>query len=120
LRYALQLRRSPSITALNGFARLLRGEMDCALFRSSGDQSSSTFRYINGASFFMDGETLCFEISANAFLWKMVRSIVGSLLAYEAEALSPSRVLDYLKSGDRRLAGPTAPPHGLTLWRVEY
>ena len=119
-RYALHLRRIPNIAALNGFARLLRGEMDCSLFASAVDKGCSTFRYINGARFFMDGRTLCFEISANAFLWKMVRSIVGSLLFYEEQRLPEPVFLDYLKRGDRRLAGPTAPPHGLTLWRVDY
>jgi tRNA pseudouridine38-40 synthase len=119
-RYALTIRRIPGMAALNGYAALLRGEMDCSLFASPADKSLSRFRYINGACFFAEGDALCFEISANAFLWKMARSIVGSLLFYEERALPLGEFEDYLKTGDHRLAGPTAPPHGLTLWKVTY
>jgi tRNA pseudouridine38-40 synthase len=119
-RYALQTRRIPDIAALNGYAALLREEMDCSLFASPADKSLSRFRYINGAYFFAEGDTLCFEVSANAFLWKMVRCIVGSLLFYEERGLPLGVFEDYLKAGDHKLAGPTAPPHGLTLWKVTF
>lgn len=119
-RYALQTRRIPDMAALNRYAALLRGEMDCSLFASPADKSLSPFRYINGTCFFAEGDALCFEISANAFLWKMVRCIVGSLLFYEERGLPLGVFGDYLKAGDHRLAGPTAPPHGLTLWKVTF
>jgi tRNA pseudouridine38-40 synthase len=119
-RYALQIWRIPDLAALNGFASLLRGEMDCSLFASPADKSLSRFRYINGAYFFVEGDTLCFEISANAFLWKMVRSVVGSLLYYEERGLPLEAFKAYLKEGDHKRAGPTAPPHGLTLWKVSF
>jgi tRNA pseudouridine38-40 synthase len=61
-----------------------------------------------------------FEIRANAFLWKMVRSIVGTLLHYEGKGLSPGEFKQILASGIRKLAGPTAPPQGLFLWKIEY
>ena len=105
---------------LNGYAALLRGEMDCSLFASPADKSLSRFRYINGAYFFAEGDALCFEISANAFLWKMARCIVGSLLFYEERGLPLGVFEGYLNAGDHRLAGPTAPPHGLTLWKVTF
>jgi tRNA pseudouridine38-40 synthase len=119
-RYALTIRRMPDIAALNGYAALLRGEMDCSLFASPADKSLSRHRFINGACFFAEGDALCFEISANAFLWKMTRCIAGSLLFYEERALPLGVFADYLKAGDHRLAGPTAPPQGLTLWKVTY
>jgi tRNA pseudouridine38-40 synthase len=61
-----------------------------------------------------------FEISANAFLWKMVRSIAGTLLRFEACRLPEAAFRDLLLSGDHKMAGPTAPPQGLFLWNVEY
>jgi tRNA pseudouridine38-40 synthase len=119
-RYALPMRRVPDLASLNRYAERLRGEMDCSLFASPADTCPSRFRYINGACFFAEGDALCFEISANAFLWKMVRSIVGSLFFYEERGL-PLGVFDgYLREGDHRFAGPTAPPHGLTLWKVTF
>jgi tRNA pseudouridine38-40 synthase len=119
-RYALQLWRTPDIAVLNDFASLLYGEMDCSLFASPADRSLSRFRFINSAYFFVEGDALCFEISANAFLWKMVRCITGSLLHYEERGLSRETFLAHLKTGDHNRAGPTVPPHGLTLWKVLY
>ena len=120
LRYALQLWRQPDIRMLNAYARLLRGEMDCSIFTSAGDQSKSRNRFIYHAHFFYQGEYLVFEISANAFLWKMVRSIVGSFLFYEEKNIPPREVKKMIEAGNRNLAGPTAPPQGLFLWNVDY
>jgi tRNA pseudouridine38-40 synthase len=72
------------------------------------------------ANFFYQGEYLVFEISANAFLWKMVRSIIGSFLYYEEKKFSPQEVKKMIEVGDRSLAGTTAPSQGLFLWNVEY
>ena len=46
-------------------------------------------RYVAESSFRWEGEALVYEIAANAFLWRMVRSLVGSMLAYEAPRTRP-------------------------------
>jgi tRNA pseudouridine38-40 synthase len=120
LRYALQLWRRPRLSVLNGYARQLLGERDCSLFALPRDRSESRNRYISGAHFFTQGDSLIFELTANAFLWKMVRSIVGTLLYYEEKNLSPQEFRTILESGQRPLAGPTAPPRGLFLWKIAY
>jgi tRNA pseudouridine38-40 synthase len=120
LRYGLQLWRRPRIVLLNAYARLLLGERDCSVFASAGDPSLSRSRNISGACFFIQGDTLVFEIRANAFLWKMVRSIAGSLLRYEEMSIGAGAFRDILQSGDRDLAGPTLPSRGLFLWKVDY
>ncbi|MDR0731775.1 MAG: tRNA pseudouridine(38-40) synthase TruA [Treponema sp.] len=120
LRYALQLRRRPRIERLNDYSRLLLGERDCSLFAGSGDSSESRFRYISRCHFFVRGDTLVFEISANAFLWKMVRSILGTLLFFEERDLGLQALREALETGERRLAGPTLPGRGLFLWNIEY
>jgi tRNA pseudouridine38-40 synthase len=119
-RYALQLRRIPRIDILNSYCRLLPGERDCAIFASSGDASKSTWRNITNAVFFAEGNHLIFEISANAFLLKMVRSVAGTFLHYEERDTPSERLRDIVACGDRSLAGPTLPPHGLFLWKVDY
>ncbi|HUH44488.1 MAG TPA: tRNA pseudouridine(38-40) synthase TruA [Treponemataceae bacterium] len=120
--YSWALYRKPNILLLNAMASLLHGEMDCASFASSGDKSLSTKRYIYTASFFMEDEMLVFEISANAFLWKMIRSLVGSLIDFEKRygdnAVEEFQKLIDLK--DRRKAGQTAPPQGLFMWDVSF
>jgi tRNA pseudouridine38-40 synthase len=120
LRYAWHIWRQPDIARLNAYGRLLLGETDCSLFASPRDPSLSRSRYISQARFLVEGTQLIFEITANAFLWKMVRSIVGSLLYYEERAFPVETVQKLLFSGDHRSAGPTAPPEGLFLWKIDY
>lgn len=120
LRYAWQIWRQPDIRVLNAYARLLLGETDCSLFASPRDPSLSRSRYISHARFMVEGRTLIFEITANAFLWKMVRSIVGSFLYFEERGFSVEAVQKLLHARDHRAAGPTAPPEGLFLWKIDY
>ena len=120
LRYAWQLKGHPGLRQLNEYARLFRGEMDFTAFAVPGDKSKSRHRYIEGASFFIEGDKLVFEISANAFLWKMVRSIAGTLLRFDEQGLPSSYLREVIESGNRKLTGPTAPPQGLFLWKVEF
>ena len=119
-RYAWRIKHYPDITRLNDYTRLLRGEMDFTAFAIPGDKSKSRHRYIFGASFFFDGNKLVFEISANAFLWKMVRSIAGTLIRFEEKGFSADYLREVLQSGNRQFTGPTAPPEGLFLWNVDY
>jgi tRNA pseudouridine38-40 synthase len=120
LRCALQLWRRPRLERLNDFARLLHGELDCSAFAQIRDPSLSRRRYISQAYFFVQGDTLIFEISANAFLWKMVRSVAGTLLYFEEKDRTPEEFKALIQSGDRSLAGPALPPQGLFLWKVDY
>lgn len=63
---------------------------------------------------------LTVRVVGNAFLHSMVRVIVGSLVEVGTGRRAAGWVADALAARDRSAAGPTAPPHGLTLWRVEY
>jgi tRNA pseudouridine38-40 synthase len=66
------------------------------------------------------GDTVWLEIEANAYLHHMVRNIVGTLMAVQAEADPASAIAGILAGGDRHAAGMTAPASGLYLWRVDY
>jgi tRNA pseudouridine38-40 synthase len=120
LRYSHQLWRRPRLELLNDYARLIRGELDCSIFAWTGDPARSRSRYIFHACFFVDGDRLVFEIRANAFLWKMVRSAAGTLLYHEEKETAPEAFEALIAGGDRRSAGPTLPPGGLFLWKIEY
>jgi len=123
-RYNLQLWRSPCIETLNAYGRLLLGETDCSIFAGAGDsaleEGKSTNRYIYSACFFIEADRLIFEIRANAFMRKMVRSIAGTFLHYEEKDTPAEKLLEIIAGKERSLAGPTLPPHGLFLWKVEY
>ena len=118
--YNLRLFRFPRIDILNAYGRLLLGETDCSIFSAAGDTSKSKYRYIYRSFFFAEGNRLIFEICANAFLRKMVRSVAGTFLHYEETGASPEELREIITATNRSLAGPTLPPHGLFLWKVEY
>ncbi len=118
--YAWSLRHWPDLGRLNAMAACLRGEQDFTAFCLPRDESLSRYRFIHQAGFFMEGGQIVFEISANAFLWRMVRSLCGSLIDFEAQSLPCEHFRQVLESRDRHLAGKTAPAQGLFLWKVEY
>jgi tRNA pseudouridine38-40 synthase len=103
----------------------LVGSYDFAAFgrRTHG---KSTVRDVKQADWLVSrpsdlaGKLLIFEITANAFLYRMVRSVVGTLLRVGRGELSPSDVTAILEAKDRAAAGPPAPPCGLCLVKVEY
>jgi len=118
--YNVQLRRNPRLDTLNAYCGLLLGETDCTIFAAVGDTSKSKNRYVYSAQFFVEGDRLIFEITANAFLRNMVRSVAGTFLHYEEKAAPLEKVREIIACKDRSLAGPTLPPQGLFLWYVEY
>ena len=123
-RYNLQLRRHPRLETLNAYGKLLTGETDCSLFAGAGDsaleEGKSTNRYIYSAVFYTENDRLIFEICANAFLRKMVRSIAGTFLHYEEKDTPPDKLRRIIAAGNRCDAGPTLPPQGLFLMNIEY
>ena len=60
------------------------------------------------------------EITADGFLYNMVRNIVGSLIVVGRERQPASWIKTVLEARDRKRAGETAPAHGLFLVEVEY
>jgi tRNA pseudouridine38-40 synthase len=119
-RYCWPVRSRLDLAALNRMAARLSGETDFSSFSSPKDPSLSRFRYVYDASFYPEGNLIVFDISANAFLWKMVRSLVGTMAWLQARDLAPEAFAEILSARDRSAAGPTAPPEGLFLYRVEY
>ena len=66
------------------------------------------------------GLLIRFEIEGNRFLYKMVRNLVGTLVYLGMGKLSLEEVQTLIGKKDRRIAGITAPAHGLILKRVHY
>lgn len=130
-KYVWHIRKNPDIEKLNAMADLLHGEMDCASFSSSGDSSISTCRYIENVRFFEQnafptGKLIVFEIEANAFLYKMVRTLCGTFVAMSCDnnIKSAADARDSFKkiidARDRKQALVTAPSEGLFLWQIKF
>lgn len=101
-------------------APALVGEHDFAAFRAADCERETTVRRVTRLEVRRDGPLIVVEIEATAFLKNMVRVIVGSL--YEVgRGAEPVEWLARVRDGlDRTQAGPTAPPEGLFLVRVDY
>jgi len=125
-RYAYQEARLLDFEKMNECARLLLGEHDWIAFSAAQSDVDSRVRNVTQLEIThgWDGRGLCdlveFTISANGFLRYMVRSIVGTLLAVGRGEIDAATVARALDTGDRDLAGATAPAHGLTLMSVQY
>jgi len=119
-RYNVYISRFPRLDILNAYGRLLLGETDCTIFTAAGDTSKSRNRYIYSSQFYIEDGRLIFEIRANAFLRNMVRSVAGTFLHYEEKDTPPDKMKEIIASKERSLAGPTMPPQGLFLWKVDY
>jgi tRNA pseudouridine38-40 synthase len=119
-RYAWIVDRRPDIARLNRMCACLRGELDFTAFCVPRDSSKTRSRYVDSAFFFAEGRFIVFEITANAFLWRMVRSLVGSLVEWDQGGADEETLLRALESRDRGSAGVTAPAEGLFLWNVGY
>jgi tRNA pseudouridine38-40 synthase len=118
-RYSLHVAFSLDVDGMQRAARSLVGEHDFAAFGQS-PQGSHTMRRVLKAEWGGVPPRLTFDIGANAFLYRMVRSIVGTLLLVGMGKMSVEGFVAVLASRDRSQAGPTAPPHGLCLLKVEY
>ncbi len=119
-RYTWLLPRIPSLVILNSMANIICGRHDFTAFATAGDSSPHKNREIYNAVFLSDGPQTLFRISGNAFLWKMVRSLLGTMIDTALRGGDKCTIKGILESGDRNTAGPTAPARGLFLTRVEY
>lgn len=99
---------------------VLIGEHDFASFKSSQDESLSSYRCVNFINITRRGPYIIFDIEANAFLHHMVRNIVGTLLMIGDGQKDKNWLIDIFKACDRNLAGPTAFGSGLYLVDVTY
>lgn len=118
--FCWETRRNHRLDLLNRYAGRLLGQHDFSAFAAAGDASPSKVRIITSASFIPEGDMIVFQLSGNAFLWKMVRSLTGTLLELEKAEAHESRISEILESRDRSQGGTTAPARGLFLDFVRY
>lgn len=120
LRYAWQIERPLDIDKMNDFAKSIVGKHDFYAFSSSGRTVEDTIRTISECYFVKDGDYLKLYVTADGFLYNMVRIIIGTAVAVSDGKINVNDIQDILKNKDRAALGMTAPPQGLFLEKVHY
>ena len=125
-RYALHETRPLDLAKMVDASRLLLGEHDWTAFASARSDGESRVRKVLDCSVDSrwdaraSANVIEFKITANGFLRYMVRSIVGTMLEVGRGEKDSDTIQTAIVSGDRNLAGQTAPAQGLTLVSVDY
>lgn len=98
----------------------LTGTHDFSAFQAAGGTAKTTVRTIRQVSLVKEGDELIFTVEGNAFLYNMVRIIVGTLIEIGWKKRGTDAFEKAFVSGNRLDLGVTAPAHGLELTRVFY
>lgn len=101
-------------------AQILIGEHDFSSFRAVGCQAKTALRRVSEISISRRDELIYLDISANAFLYHMVRNIVGSLMAVGKREKDSAWFAEVFAARDRNLADVTAPSAGLYFLSARY
>ncbi|KUG04173.1 trna pseudouridine synthase a [hydrocarbon metagenome] len=100
--------------------RMLLGRHNFKSFCSSGSSVKTHERHVKECKLLEKGPFLRLDITADGFLYNMVRIIVGTLLDVGRLTYEPEHISDIILARDRTRAGQTAPPQGLYLYSVNY
>ena len=111
---------SVGIERMKAAAEYIIGKKDFSTFMSEGSDTEDTVREVYYIKIDKIDDLVEIRISADGFLYNMVRIIVGTLVEVAFGRFSPSDLVSMIASCDRRQAGMTAPAEGLYLNKVNY
>jgi tRNA pseudouridine38-40 synthase len=123
---ALNFRRSwfiphnLDVAAMRRAAKYLEGEHDFTSFRAGNCNAKSPIRTMDRVAILKQKGYLIFEFEGKGFLKHMVRNFMGTLVYVGKKKIPAKHVKIILETRDRKVAGPTAPSHGLCLIKVKY
>ncbi len=115
-----RVRPIPDVAAMRDAAARLVGERDFASLASALEPDEGTVCRVERVELKEQDRFLDLEVTANRFLRKMVRTMVGTLLEVGHGKRPPEWIEEMLEARNRRVAGPVIPPTGLFLVGVDY
>lgn len=118
-RFVTPWHRPLDVDAMVAASRNLLGLRDFAAFCRHRD-GATTIRELQRLDWSRDGDLVLAHVTADAFCWSMVRSLVGALLAVGEGRREPGWCAELLASTRRSSDYAVAPARGLTLVRVDY
>jgi len=104
-------------------AGFIKGTHDFKSFQSASEGAKrlrTTVRTVSRLSIAKQGDLIHITITADGFLYRMVRNIVGALIAVGSKKIEPKDLLHLLEAKERIAAPKTAPSWGLCLMSVRY
>ena len=113
-------RKKLNIEAMEKGVKHIIGKHDFTSFRTSKCQAKSPIRTVDQITFSHENEEIIMKVKAPSFLHSQVRIIAGTIIKIGEGTWEPEIMKYLLNAKDRTLAGPTAPPEGLYLERVDY
>ena len=119
-KYALHAYMPLDLDLMNEAAALVVGTHDFSAFMSTGREVETAVRTVSLSKWEKQGKFLVYTVQGNGFLYNMVRILVGTMVSMGSGRIPKDSMEKALASLSRKDAGPTAPPHGLVLWRVKY
>jgi tRNA pseudouridine38-40 synthase len=108
------------IAAMRAAAAGFIGTHDFSALRCVGTDVKTSVRTVYTVDISENNGIIECTIAANGFLYKMARGLTGTIYYAGTGKIKPGDIADILKSGNRALAGPTAPPQGLYLTKASY
>jgi len=119
-RYVWAIEKPLDTKIMNEFCANLVGTHDFYAFSSSGRSVTDTVRTVTECKVEKKDDIVELRITANGFLYNMVRIIVGTAVDVSNGRIDPNITKEIFKTKDRSKAGITAPPQGLILEKVYY
>ena len=119
-KYVTILDKKPDTNAMRAASLHLLGTHDFKSFCGNTKMKKSTVRCVDTINIEESGNYIRLYFHGNGFLQNMVRILTGTLLEVGYGNIRPDEVKDILDACDRQKAGPTAPPQGLALMKVDY
>ena len=113
-------RQDLNIKLMEQGIKYLIGKHDFTSFRTSKCQAKSPIRTLDEITFVQENAEIIMKIKATSFLHSQVRIIAGTIAKIGEGVWEPGRVKSILEGKNRTLAGPTAPPDGLYLEKIDY
>ena len=119
-RYVTMLDYKVDVEKMRQAAAILTGEHDFRSFCGNPRMKKSTVRMVDSITVEQNKDRIHFTFHGTGFLQNMVRILVGTMLEVGRGYWDVDYVQTILDAKDRKLAGPTAPPEGLCLMKVDY
>jgi len=120
IRHCWHLPAKPDTAAMARAAKKLVGKKDFKSFAAAADKRESSVRTIFRCDVTAEDDWVYIDVQGDAFLYNMVRNIVGTLIEVGTGRWPPEKMEEILEAKDRTAAGPIAPAAGLCLMWIKY